>query len=454
LNTIIILSSCLGAIVTFDLLNYEVKMRLYENEAKKVFQIEGISVPKQYGVLSSKEDLEKIKDGLSFPVMMKSLVLIGGRGKAGGIQKVSSLDDALKTMSHMLGKKIRGYPVEALLMEEAVEEMGACYVGVTMNPENYQVVIIVSPSGGVDIEQVAREHPEAIFKLEIPDNDMSLHENHANILAEFLADGIEGSQEFIESLTQLLVRLYDTFQKYDCKVAEINPLIITPQGPVAADGKIVLDDNGLYRQGKLFQMLGLTKTRHDVSEPTKNELRARAAGFPYVDLLPEDFEKDPDKLYVGLVPGGAGYGIFSIDETANVGDRFFDGRVVPVNFMDSGGGPTLKRVAEMFHLLMDYALVDIIITSRFGGISSCDTFIRGLVTCIRDRKKAGQCVLPVFGRMVGTDLPNAREFLDKARRETPEELKDMHITVGNQTIMAEVIREGIQKAFEKKGWST
>ncbi len=428
-------------------------MRLYENEAKKVFQNEGIPVPKQYGLISRQGDLEDIKDALSFPLMMKSLVLIGGRGKAGGIQKVDSLNEVHQLTNEMLGKEIRDYTVETVLVEEAVEEIGACYLGVTMNPENYHVIFMVSPSGGVDIEQVAREHPGAILKVELPDNDMSLPNDKTRELAEFLVKGIENGQHFTDSLVEVMSRVYNTFQKYDCKVAEINPLIITPDGPVAADAKIVLDDNGLYRQGKLFQSLGLTKTRHDVSEPTGNEMRAREAGFPYVDLLPENYEKDPNTLYVGLVPGGAGYGIFSIDEVANVGDLFFDGRVVPVNFMDSGGGPTLKRVAEMFHLLMDYELVDLIITSRFGGISSCDTFIRGLVECIHHRKKEGKRVIPVYGRMVGTDLPNARDFLDKAKRETPEELKNMHITVGNQTIMAEVIREGIEKAFEKKGWA-
>jgi succinyl-CoA synthetase beta subunit len=124
-----------------------------------------------------------------------------------------------------------------------------------------------------------------------------------------------------------------------------------------------------------------------------------------------------------------------------------------VNFMDSGGGPTVAMVSEMFALLFDYGPVDLVITSRFGGISSCDVFIRGLVGCLRDRKRSGRRVVPVFGRMVGTDLPSAREFLERATRETPAELEDMHITVGNRKIMAEVIREGIRFAFDRKGWA-
>ena len=197
-------------------------------------------------------------------------------------------------------------------------------------------------------------------------------------------------------------------------------------------------------------MLGVKEARHDVSEPTRDEARAREAGFIYVDLLPEDARKDPDKLYVGLVPGGAGYGIFSIDETANVGERFFDGKVVPVNFMDSGGGPPLDRVAEMFHLLMDKQLVDVIISSRFGGISSCDIYIRGLVKCLRERRANGHRVVPVYGRMVGTDLPGARAYLEQAKMETPAELEDLVMIVGNQKIMADVIRAGVSRGFELK----
>jgi succinyl-CoA synthetase beta subunit len=313
--------------------------------------------------------------------------------------------------------------------------------------------MMVSPSGGVDIEEVARKTPDAILKIEFPDNEKVLPSDAAREMADFLVRGLKDSGADSGALEKMLARLYALFQKYDCKVAEINPLLITPDGPVAADAKIVLDDNALYRQTNLFRLLGIREVRHDVSEPTRNEVRARNAGFPYVDLFPENAPKEKEKLYVGLVPGGAGYGIFSIDEVANVGDRFFGGRVIPVNFMDSGGGPTLERVAEMFHLLMDYSLVDLIITSRFGGISSCDTFIRGLIHCIRERHKDGRCLLPVYGRMVGTDLPSARDFLEKANRETPEALQNLHITVGNRVIMADVIREAVEKAFQVRGWT-
>lgn len=427
-------------------------MRLYENEAKRVFEREGIAVPRALGVFEKAEDVGRAV-GAGAPVMLKALVLIGGRGKAGGVRRALGGAEAASLAADMLGRRIKGYPIDRLLVEEAVEASGAAYIGVTMNPADFNVTVIVSPAGGVDIEQVARDAPDKILRIELARNEAELPEAEASRLAAFLASGFPGGAALAGPLKSVVSKIYAAFQKYDCKVAEINPLLITVAGPVAADAKIVLDDNGLYRQGGLFHLLGLTTARHDVSEPTPNEVRAREAGFKYVDLLAPDHIKDPSKLYVGLVPGGAGYGIFSIDEVGNVGDRFFGGRVVPVNFMDSGGGPTVAMVSEMFALLFDDASVDLVITSRFGGISSCDVFIRGLVACLRARRQEGKRVVPVFGRMVGTDLPSAREFLERAKRETPAELEDMNITVGNRKIMAEVIREGIRCAFDRKGWA-
>jgi len=204
----------------------------------------------------------------------------------------------------------------------------------------------------------------------------------------------------------------------------------------------------------LLQSMGIDprSKRHDVSEQTVFEAKAYKIGFPYLDLLenPDNFCEEEDKLYVALVPGGAGYGIFSVDEVVNVGNRYFDGKVVPINFMDSGGGPSLSKVADMFHLLMDHPVTDLIITSRFGGISSCDVFIRGLIMSLRDRYVQKRRMIPVFGRMVGTDLAAAREYLEKAKRETPEPLKDLHIVVGNQKIMADVIKDGIEYGFKIK----
>jgi succinyl-CoA synthetase beta subunit len=425
-------------------------MKLYEYEAKKVFQTMGIPIPKQYGVIHSLKDLDAVQ--MDFPVMLKSMVLVGGRGKAGGIKKANNKEEAKSIAAELFTLKIKGFPVECILLEEVVEEAGACYIGITMDPATFNNVVIVSAAGGVDIEQVAVEKPEAIIRKEIPDNVKGLPKKIADDLAASVTAPLKNKKQMSGTFAEIITQVYATYQRFDARLCEINPLIITPKGVVAADAKLVLDDNALFRQVELLEMLGIKEKRHDVAERTKNELRAQAAGFPYIDLLPESSTKDPKKLYVGLIPGGAGYGIFSIDEVATIGNRFFHDRVVPVNFMDSGGGPPQNRVAEMFHLLMDYPIVDLIVTSRFGGISSCDIFIRGMVQAVKERYETGKRMIPIFGRMVGTDLPNARTFLERAKTENPEALRQVTIYVGNQQIMADVIREGIQKAFESKGW--
>ncbi len=426
-------------------------MKLYEYEAKKVFDQMGIPIPAQYGLLRSPGDFNKLN--LRFPVMLKSMVLVGGRGKAGGIKKANNLEEAQKIAHDLFNLKIKGLAVECILAEEVVQETGACYLGVTMDPATFNNIVIVSASGGVDIEQVAVEKPETIVKREIPGNSRELPKKIAMDLSLALIKNLPGKNHLKETLADTIQKLYATYQRYDAKLCEINPLILTPKGVVAADAKMVLDDNALFRQAELLEMLGIKEKRHDAAERTKNELRAQTAGFPYIDLLPEKQAKDPKKLYVGLIPGGAGYGIFSIDEVATIGKRFFHNKVVPVNFMDSGGGPTQNRVAEMFHLLMDNPVVDLIITSRFGGISSCDIFIRGMVQAVKERYETGRRMIPIFGRMVGTDLPSARTFLEKTKSEDPDAMKNVTIYVGNQKIMADVIREGIAKAFESKGWT-
>jgi succinyl-CoA synthetase beta subunit len=425
-------------------------MKLYEYEAKKVFEKMGIPLPTQYGVIRSSEELESLH--LKFPLMLKSMVLVGGRGKAGGIKKANNMKEAQKSAADLFKLRIKGFPVDSILLEEAVEETGACYIGITMDPATFNNVVIVSASGGVDIEQVAEKNLQAIVRKEIPDNDKEIPKIVAQDLASSLNRSLKGKKEMTTILADIITKVYATYQRFDARLCEINPLILTTTGAVAADAKLVLDDNALFRQVDLLEMLGITEKRHDVAERTKNELRAQSAGFPYIDLLPQPVTKDQKKLYVGLIPGGAGYGIFSIDEVSTIGKRYFHDRVVPVNFMDSGGGPPQNRVAEMFHLLMDYPVVDLIVTSRFGGISSCDIFIRGMVQAVKERYDTGKRMVPVFGRMVGTDLPSARAFLEKAKAENPEALQNVTIYVGNQRIMADVIREGIQKAFESKGW--
>jgi succinyl-CoA synthetase beta subunit len=423
-------------------------VKLYEHESKRVFEQNGIPVPNQYGVVHSVDEIDHLN--LEFPVMAKAAVLTGGRGKAGGIKKVNTLDEAKEITTQLLKLRIKEHPVEMVFFEEAIEERGACYVGVTTDPKTFNNILVVSASGGIDIEDIAKTQPEAIIRREIPDNALILQYTIKEEVISILSRDLQLSNEQREALASIIDKIYRIYQNIDAKLIEINPVIITQDSVIAADAKVILDDNGLYRQSKLLETLRITSRRHDIAEPTINEKKAYKQDYPYVDLLPSNLSKVEDLLYVGLVPGGAGYGIFSIDEVVKIGKEFFNDKVVPINFMDSGGGPSQNKVAQMFHLLMDHPLTDIIITSRFGGISSCDVFIRGLVQALRDRYRNDQTIIPIFGRMVGTDLPSAKSYLEKAKIETPKALQLMEIVVGNEKIMADVIREGIQKGFEIK----
>lgn len=428
-------------------------MKLYEYEAKLIFEKFGLIIPKQLAIIEKTEEINDLV--LSFPLMIKVMVLIGGRGKAGGIKKAKDLEETKKIVGEMLQSSIRGYPIKKILLEETVNISKEIYLAVTTDPATFDIVLVTSASGGVDIEEVARTTPELIWKQKILDNAEELDDTTAEEAIKFLSKNLPTEEQITNQLKDVLKNLYLTFQSIEAKICEINPLILTTDHQiVAADAKVVLDDNSLYRQEPMLKSIGIDprSKRHDVSEQTIYEAKAYKIGFPYLDLLknPENFKKDESKLYVGLVPGGAGYGIFSIDEVVNVGNRFFDGKVVPINFMDSGGGPSLSKVADMFHLLMDHPATDLIITSRFGGISSCDIFIRGLIMALRDRYMKKRRMIPVYGRMVGTDLAAAREYLEKAKQETPEPLKDLHIVVGNQKIMADVIKDGIEYGFKIK----
>ena len=428
-------------------------MKLYENEAKQIFERFGLKIPKQIAIIENSKELDHLS--LSFPVMIKAMVLIGGRGKAGGIKLVKNIDEAKLAIDEMFKLSIHGYSIEKILLEEAVNVSNEIYMSVTTDPATFDIVIVASASGGIDIEEVAANSPEKIWKKTLLENEKTLPDMIASEAAKFLVNSDSNLIGLENQLQNAIQALYSAFQSAEAKICEINPLIITEEKEIiAADAKIVLDDNSLYRQEPLLKSIGIDprSKRHDISEQTFFEDKAYRIGFPYLDLLnePEKFVKEKDKLYVGLVPGGAGYGIFSIDEIVNVGNRYFEGKVIPINFMDSGGGPSLSKVADMFHLLMDHPATDLIITSRFGGISSCDIFIRGLIMSLRDRYTNRRRMIPVFGRMVGTDLAAAREYLEKAKRETPEPLKDLHIIVGNQKIMADVIRDGLEYGFNVK----
>ncbi|HUK51080.1 MAG TPA: ATP-grasp domain-containing protein, partial [Terriglobales bacterium] len=224
-------------------------MRLYENEAKQLFRERGITVPDQYGIIHSTKELEHLD--ARYPLMMKALVLVGGRGKAGCIKKARDQNEARIKAEEIFKLGAKDYPVTSLLVEEAVDELAACYIGATMDPVSFNNVVIASATGGVNIETVARKTPAAMHRIEFSENETELPLVVAGQLARQVINELPqvartGAEE--KGLAEVISKVYNIYQSTDAKVCEVNPLIIASKGPVAADAKVVLDDNALFRQ--------------------------------------------------------------------------------------------------------------------------------------------------------------------------------------------------------------
>ena len=367
-------------------------MRLYEHEAKMLFGKFGIPLPES-GHARFREEVEEIAGRLGFPVILKSQVLTGGRGKAGGIRTITEKENLQGNTEELFNLKIKGYPVGSILVEKALDIDRELYLGITINRTDYKIAVIASDSGGVDIEKVAAETPEKIYtrQLEI---DEKFYQFHAIQLGGKI--GIPSDK--IRDFAAITRALLEFFRSYDAKLAEINPLVVTKSGElVAADARVNLDDDALFRHPDLKEM-GIEK-RHEEGELTPREVRAREWGIPYLDL-------DGD---IGMFPGGAGFGIMGNDFI-----QYFGGK--PANFMDSGGGPSPERIARMLVLLDENSQVRVIFGARFGGISRCDDFAKGVVKFLREHGLSKPMVL----RMTANMWQEGVKIFEEARRETPE----------------------------------
>jgi succinyl-CoA synthetase beta subunit len=367
-------------------------MRLYEYEAKRLFGQYGIPLPPSV-LAGNIEEVVRAAQTLGFPLALKAQVLIGGRGKAGGIKIISNPQNLRVEVEKLFSLKIKGYPVTKLLVEKGIAIARELYFGITINRADYKITVIASDCGGVDIERVAVESPEKIHRLEF-DIDEKLFPFQAIELGKKV--GMNSNQ--IRNFSSIALALFKFFKSYDAKLAEINPLVVTNSGDlVAVDARVSLDDDALFRHPDLAKM-GIEK-RHEEGELTARELKAREWEIPYLDL-------DGD---IGMFPGGAGFGIMGNDFI-----RYFGGN--PANFMDSGGGPTPERLARMLTLLDENPQVKVIFGARFGGISRCDDFAKGVVMFLREHGLSK----PMVVRMTGNMWEEGLRIFNDAKNETPK----------------------------------
>jgi succinyl-CoA synthetase beta subunit len=394
-------------------------LRLYEYEAKKLFTKFGIPITLGE-VIETPQQAKAFAEKLNKPLVLKAQILSGGRGKAGGVKFANTPEEAEKRAEELFAIKIKGFSVEKILADEKLNIEKEFYLGVTIDRINYKLVILASSEGGVEIEEVARQDPHKIKRIDL-DVDEPFYPFQGLALAKWL--GAKGDN--LKVVGNIAVFLFKLFKQYDVKLVEINPLILTKEGKfVAADARASIDDDALFRHPELAEM-GIEK-RHEEGEMTEREKLAREWGIPYLDL-------DGN---IGMFPGGAGFGIMGNDFIHHFGGT-------PANFMDSGGGPTPERLAKMLILLDENPNVKAIFGARFGGISRCDDFAKGVVMFLKEHGLSKPMVL----RMTGNMWEEGVRIFHEAKKENPEIFKNIEIH-GIETPIEDIAKRAVELVKE------
>ena len=355
-------------------------MRLYEYEGKEIFSKYGIRVPRGY-VISSPDDIGEALRRVGLPAVLKAQVLVGGRGKAGGVRIVRSPEEASRLAREMLSMELKGVRVRKVLVEEAIKISRELYLSITIDRDAKKYILLGSTEGGVDIEEIASRRPEAIVRIYI-DPLIGLREYHVRMLLDLMAL----PQDLAPKMGLIVTSLYRVMNDYDADLVEINPLALTEDRDlVALDAKITIDDNALYRHLDLASLL--EKDPRDMDE---DEIIARKYGFSYVKL-----EGD-----IGIMGNGAGLTMASMDLVKLYGGR-------PASFLDIGGGASRERVKAALMLLLKRSDIKSIFINIYGGITRCDEVAIGIVEAIRESRSDKK----IFVRLVGTREDEGRRIL-------------------------------------------
>ena len=364
-------------------------MNIHEYQARQLFRAAGIPVP-EGDVATTPEEVEAIAERLGGGVVVKAQVHAGGRGKAGGVKLANTPAEAREAAGQILQLTIKGLPVTKVLVAPLADIVTESYAGMIMDRETQRPVIMVSPAGGIDIEEVAATTPEKIFKLAI-DPRFGLLPHQAMGLAFNLYDDVK----LVRQAATILEQLYDAFISNGASLAEINPLITTPDGRVVAiDAKISLDDNELDRRPDLAAL-------RDESAEDPSEAAAREAGLTFIKLNGN----------VGCVVNGAGLAMATMDLV-----KYYGGE--PANFLDIGGSSNPEKVVTALRIITQDPNVKAILFNIFGGITRTDDVANGIVTALEEFKLE----VPVVIRLTGTNEDEALKILESVGMTA---LKDM-----------------------------
>lgn len=366
-------------------------MKLHEYQSKLIFAEYGVPIP-QGRVAATASEAKQIAEELGGRVVVKSQVLVGGRGKAGGIRLARSADEAEELATQILGMEIKGLPVRKVLIDEAANIEREIYLGITNDRAARRPVMMASAEGGVDIEEVARKTPDKIIKVHI-DPLLGLQ----GYQARDLAAGIDLPREHWKAFGLVADGLWQAYQKSDANLAEINPLVITAEGQLqAVDGKMVLDDNALFRHPELAD-------KRDLDVEAAAEIEARKYGLSFIKL-------DGN---IGCMVNGAGLAMTTMDVI-----KLFGGE--PANFLDIGGGANAEKVAAAFRIILSDKNIKAVLINIFGGITRGDEVARGILAAMEEVKPD----VPMVVRLVGTNAEEGRQLLANADMITAETLAD------------------------------
>lgn len=356
-------------------------MDIHEYQAKELFREAGIPVPAGE-VATTPDEAERIARSLGGTVVVKAQVHAGGRGKAGGVKLAKGPEEAREHASNILGMQIKGLTVERVLVTVAEEIASEAYVGVLIDRKSHAPVFMVSPEGGIDIEEVAATHPEAILRLRV-DPRYGLLSHQAYRLADFLYS----DPALAKQGTRIISQLYRAFTHNACSMAEVNPLIVTADGSVKAiDAKVSIDESGLRGLPRLEAL-------RDLSAEPPSETKARDAGLSFVKL----------EGNVGCCVNGAGLAMATMDLV-----KYYGGE--PANFLDIGGSSDPDKVVSALEIIASDPNVKSILFNIFGGITRCDDVAKGIVTAT-ERIRIDP---PIVIRLTGTNEAEALEILRKA----------------------------------------
>jgi len=366
-------------------------MKLHEYQSKLIFAEYGVPIPKGKVAATATEAKQIAKD-LGGRVVVKSQVLVGGRGKAGGIRLAKNPTEAEEIASQILEMVIKGLPVRKVLIDEAANINKEIYLGITNDRAARKPVMMASSEGGVDIEEVARKMPEKIIKTHI-DPLLGLRDYQARDIAT----GIDLPRDHWRDFAKIAHGLWQAYQYNDATLAEINPLVITSDNKIlAVDGKMVLDDNAMFRHSNLAD-------KRDLDVEVEAEIKARKHGLSYIKL-------DGD---IGCMVNGAGLAMTTMDVL-----KLFGGD--PANFLDIGGGASAEKVTVAFRIILSDPNIKAILINIFGGITRGDIVAQGILTAMDEVKVD----IPMVVRIVGTNAEEARELLAQAEMVTANTLAD------------------------------